>query len=175
MLFRDGGFGARAFGLGAALLATFASGLFVGTSWPHTPLHATATDSGPNLVTATGRLDDQVEGLFALDFTTGNLRGAAINPRSGRFTAQFQRNVLADLGLADVRHPQFLMVTGHLDFQSSAVQRAQMVLYVTETTTGQTAAYAIPWNPSTARLPTAITGQFVLLDRMRVREGSLAK
>ena len=153
-------------------VVVFAVGLALGAALPHTPLHATATDSGTNFATATGRLDERAEGLFCLDFATGNLRGAAINPRTAKFSGYFYRNVLADLGLGDLKNPQFLLVTGEIDFQTSGgnVQRAKTVLYVTETTTGHVAAYAVPWNPSSPRIGAPFSSQLVLLDRVSTRD-----
>ncbi len=140
--------------------------------WPHTPLHASATDSGENFAIATGLLDERMEGIFCLDFLTGELRGAAINFRTGRFTGYFEGNVLADLNATDIKNPRFLMVTGGADFlrPGGNIRQARTVVYVMETTGGWLAAYAIPWNPSSQALAAPFASRFVLLDKRQVRQ-----
>lgn len=140
--------------------------------WPHTPLHATATDSNDNFAIATGPLDERMEGIFCLDHLTGELRGAAINFRTGRFTGFFEGNVLADLNATDIKNPRFLMVTGAADFlrPGGNIRQANTVVYVIETTSGWLAAYAIPWNPSSQAVAAPFASRFVLLDKRQVRQ-----
>jgi hypothetical protein len=140
--------------------------------WPHTPLHASATDSGENFAIATGPLDERMEGIFCLDYLTGELRGAAINFRTGKFTGYFEGNVLADLNATEIKNPQFLMVTGGADFlrPGGNIRQANTVVYVMETTGGWLAAYAIPWNPSSQALAAPFFSRFVLLDKRQIRQ-----
>jgi hypothetical protein len=155
----------------AGLVLGIPLGAGLGGYWPYAPLHAVATDSSDNFAIATGPLDERMEGIFCLDQLTGDLRGAAINFRTGRFTAFFEGNVLAALNATDIKNPQFLMVTGHADFlrPGGNVRQANTVIYVMETTGGWLAAYAVPWNPSSQALAANFAANFVLLDRRQVR------
>ena len=65
-----------------------------------------------------------------------------------RFNAFYERNILADLGVDPSKNPRYLMVTGMTDTPRGGGQArlSSSVVYVAEITTGQVAAYAIPWN-----------------------------
>jgi len=120
-------------------------GLMIGGFWPHTPLHAVATDRYDTFAIATGPLDEEVEAVFFLDFLTGELRAAVLG-RQGAFNAFYEyNNVFGDLGVNPAKNPKFLMVTGMARLQISR-QRLNGVVYVAEITTGKVAAYAVPWS-----------------------------
>src|SRR5690606_19016806 len=118
-------------------------GLNASGVWPSVPLHAAATDSQENFAIATGAVDGQVEAIFALDFLTGDLKAAVLQPQTGRFASLFGYNVLQDFG-AELRNPKFTMVTGLAEFPRGA-QNVQIrsVVYISETTTGRVVCYAI--------------------------------
>lgn len=153
------------------LVVGLLAGALLGDYWPHTPIHAVATHGNQTFAIATGPLDDRMEGVFFLDYLTGDLRGAALNFRTGRFSAFFERNIAADLGLADVRNPQFLMVTGAADFihPPGQTRQGRTVIYVAETTSGWLGAYVMPWFASGQGTSAPFASQFVLLDRRRIR------
>src|SRR5688572_11336108 len=65
---------------------------------PDFPLHASGGHGTEGVAMATGSLNEDVEGLYTLDFLTGDLNCLAFNPRTGTFTALFSTNVLTDLG-----------------------------------------------------------------------------
>ena len=73
-------------------------GLNVAGLWPSIPLHATATHGLDKFAIATGLVDDSVEALYFLDFLTGDMRAAVINPKTGKFNSFFTRNIAADFG-----------------------------------------------------------------------------
>ena len=77
---------------------------------PETLLNATATESSDSMAIATGFIDEDVEGLFVLDFITGNLQVFVINPRSGQLGGMYAHNVAAVLGAQ--KAPKYLLVTG---------------------------------------------------------------
>ena len=131
----------------AWLLIGLIAGLILGGFWPDTPLHAVATDRNETFAIATGPLDEDVEALFFLDFLTGNLRAVVLN-KLGVFNAFFDYNVLKDLGVTPAKNPRFLMVTGVANLQraGAAMQPSRSIIYVAEVTTGNVAAYAVPWN-----------------------------
>ncbi|MCX7427661.1 MAG: hypothetical protein NTW96_18785 [Planctomycetia bacterium] len=125
------------------------AGVSIGGFWPHSPLHATATDRYETFAVATGFVDDGIEAVYFLDFLTGDLRAAVLSKQMPmRFNAFFQRNILTDLGVDPSKNPRYLMVTGMTDTPRGGGQArlSSSVVYVAEITTGQVAAYAIPWN-----------------------------
>ena len=124
-------------------------GLLIGYFCPHTPLHATATDRYENFAIATGLVDDGVEAIYFLDFLTGDLRAAVLSKqRPVGFNAFFHRNVSKDFGVTPSSNPRYLMVTGMVDIRrgASRMSPSNAVVYIAEITSGQVAAYAVPWN-----------------------------
>jgi len=85
---------------------------------PATLLNATATSGGTTMAIATGPIQEGVEGLFILDFITGELTCSVLNPRTGAIGGAYQANVVADLGVEQGKAPQYLMVTGAASFKT---------------------------------------------------------
>ena len=140
------------------------------------PVHATATQGQDSFAIATGELDDGVEALYFLDFLTGELKAAVLNPRSGKFTAFFAyKNVFKDLGidLTEVKNPKFLMVTGATDMRQGVpgtnVKFGKGVIYITELTTGKIGAYTVPWNRAAFVANQKIEAFLVPLDSVQGR------
>ncbi len=123
------------------------AGLVIGGFWPDSPLHAVATDRNDTFAMATGPLDDDIEAVFFLDFLTGDLRVAVLN-RMGAFTIFYEHNVMQDLQVNPAKKPRFLMTTGMATLQrrGAAMQMGRSVVYVAEVTTGNVAAYGVPWS-----------------------------
>jgi hypothetical protein len=150
-------------------------GLIVGLSlngaWPTVPLHATATHGQENFAIATGPIDSDVEGIFFLDYLTGDLTGAVLNPRLGRFNSVFSGNVMAAFGGAKIKNPKFLMVTGQINIPRGQgnVQYANTVIYVAEATTGEIVCYAIPWSSAMAAKNAPQQSKLIMLDRKPFR------
>lgn len=144
-------------------------GLVVGLNiqglWPNVPLHATATHGLDRFAIATGLVDDTVEAIYFLDFLTGDMRAAVINPKTGKFNAYFTRNIASDFG-AITKNPRYLMVTGFADMPRGRAnfQFAKSIVYVAEASTGQVAAYAIPWNSSAFAAGRPIQNEIRALD-----------
>ena len=80
---------ARAAWLGIGIVI----GMVIGVVLPHAPLHATATDRQDTFAIATGMVDDGIEAVYMLDFLTGDLRAAVLNPNTRTFSSTFQRNI----------------------------------------------------------------------------------
>ncbi|MBW3595761.1 MAG: hypothetical protein KY475_00635 [Planctomycetes bacterium] len=148
-----------AFGAGLALGLAVAAGVMIGQMQSasemtlaerfleETELHATGASGGKSLAIATGVIDEGTEGVFLLDFLTGDLQCWVINPRAGRFTNMFKYNVIADLGVEQGKTPDYVMTTGVADFRGpagSAVGRS--LVYVADGNTGNVGCYAVPWN-----------------------------
>lgn len=140
-------------------------GLNVSGAWPSIPLHATATHGLDKFAIATGLVDDTVEAIYFLDFLTGDLRAAVINPQTGKFNAFYARNIATDFGAVNAG-ARYLIVTGFADMPRGRAnfQYAKCIVYVAEASSGVVAAYTIPWNSAAqaARKPQA--GEFVPLD-----------
>jgi hypothetical protein len=119
----------------------------LGGVWPHTPLHATATDRVEAFAMASGYVDEDVEAVYFLDFLTGDLNAVVIGKQSGHFTGYFKANVIADMGIDTAKSPRFMMVTGNVDLRRAGtrMQYSKAAVYVAEITTGKVAAYAVPW------------------------------
>ncbi len=119
---------------------------------PETALHASATDSSDTFAIATGAIADGVEGVFLLDFLTGNLNCWVFNSRTRQMGGHFfVLNVGEQLGVVPgqgQKNPRYLMVTGVTPMQrgSGGLQPADSLVYVADANTGNFAIYAIPWN-----------------------------
>ena len=146
-------------------------GLAIGGFFTSAPMHAVATDHSENFTIATGALDDELEGVFFLDFLTGSLKAAVLSTSTGRFTSMYETNVMNDLGVNAAQNPKFLMVTGTAGLRKTGanVQPGNSVVYVTEITTGRVAAYAVPWTRGQATASTAVRGALYKLDVLQFR------
>jgi hypothetical protein len=158
--------GALLFGAGLSLGLFAGVGMLIGAlvsqqgqssqqGFPMELLQASATDSTSSMAIATGYIGNGVEGLFVLDFITGNLQCQVLNPRfAGKIGGLFQHNVALDLGVQQGKQPRYLMATGVADFRVQTggnVKPAGCVLYVADANTGRYAAYMLPWNENAAK------------------------
>jgi hypothetical protein len=110
------------------------------------PIDATAAVSSENFSIATGQVSGEAEGLFVLDHNSGLLQCAVIYPRVGQFAANFTANV-SDALATRGKGGKYLMVTGLADFrQASNNPIGHSVIYVLDSSTGNYACYAIPFN-----------------------------
>jgi hypothetical protein len=143
--------------------------------WPHTPLHATATDRSENIIVATGVIDENntIEAIFFLDSLTGRLRAAVPSLQSNMpYQATWWADAGGDLartirtvnesvargsgkgGGAAVaaipmpQAPRFLMVTGLMDIRGNMgrMRAARSVVHVVEANTGIILTYMLPWS-----------------------------
>lgn len=116
-----------------------------------------------------------IEGIFVLDFATGDLTGGVLNAGSGLFGTSYKWNVLGDLGFqpGQAKNPRFLLVAGSAELRPNPRigrrQLAPSVIYVTDCTTGATAAYGIPWSPQQANASAPVLSEMVPLDVARPR------
>jgi hypothetical protein len=150
---------------GVGIVIGLVVGLNIQGIWPSVPLHATATHGLDKFAIATGLVDDRVEALYFLDYLTGDLRAAVIDPKTGKFNSFFTRNIAADFGGAG-RAMGYLLVTGSANMPRGTAnfQYAQSIVYVADATTGQVAAYTIPWNSSMQAAGKTQYGEFQPLD-----------
>jgi hypothetical protein len=148
---------AAGFALGLLLGVGMLIGSWATLSWhgapqftfPETALHATATDSGETFAIATGLVADGIEGVFFLDFLSGDLRCWVIHPRTGLTGGYFEYNVTGDLGVGvGGKPPRYLIVTGQAPLQrgTNLMKPCDSLVYVADASTGNFAVYALPWN-----------------------------
>ena len=133
--------------LAAGLVVGLVIGLNIEGLWPSVPLHASATHGIDKFAIATGLVDNSVEALYFLDFLTGDMRAAVINPKTGKFNSFYTRNIAADFGGAG-RSSGYLMVTGSADMPrgTNNFQYRQEHCLRGRSQHRQVAAYTIPWN-----------------------------
>jgi hypothetical protein len=149
-----------------------AAGLVVACLWPSAPLHAVSTDRTDTFAIATGLCDENIEAIYFLDFLTGDVRAAALSKQTGKFNAFFAHNVCGDFHVDPSKNPKFLMVTGVADLRrvgGARIAPSRSIIYIAEITTGQVAAYSIPWSTANWMANVAMKGGFVLLDMARFR------
>lgn len=154
------------------LVIGVAIGVGVAGWLPDTPLHAVATHGQDNFALATGVLDEEVEAAYFLDFLTGDLKAAVLNPQTHKFTAFYKTNILQHMASEDVKNPRFLMVTGRADLRRGAAptQIGDSVVYVCEVNSGKMVAYGTPWVPGRQALGAQTKTALVPLDRVEFRE-----
>jgi len=158
---------------GALVMAAMALGMVLGGHaglWQPLPkVSAVTSQSDESFAVCTVPLDPSVEGFFMLDFETGDLSGGVLNPGTAQFAAAYKHNVLRDLGFkaGQAKNPKFLLVSGVAELRRGGTTFASSVLYITDSSTGTTAAYGIPWNAQ----QTQLVAPLVLLDIARPRGG----
>ena len=157
----------------AVVLVAVAGGMMLGSRWGSPEqlpkVSAVTSQSDEAFAVCTVPLDPSVEGFFMLDFETGDLSGGVLSPSTAKFAAAYKHNVLKDLGFkaGQAKNPKFLLVSGVAEPRRGTMTLASSVLYVTDSSTGTTAAYGIPWNTQQPQMMAPL----VLLDIARPRGG----
>lgn len=111
-------------------------------------LKATASHGAETFAIATGPIDEEVEGLFCLDFLTGDLQCFVINPRTGGLGGWIRTNIVKDLPVEKGKKPSYLLVTGGINARGGSAGNARpaaSICYVVDANTGMVAAYTFPW------------------------------
>ncbi|MBS0267008.1 MAG: hypothetical protein JSS02_34095 [Planctomycetes bacterium] len=130
------------------------AGLAIAYFCPHVPTYATTADRDSQFMMVTvpvGNkavgIEDPIDGVFIVDFLTGQLKGAVLNRQLGKFTSFYMRDLAGDFGVKGDDEPHYCIVSGYS--QMPAIQGATFasgVLFVGELNTGKVAAYSFPWN-----------------------------
>jgi len=143
---------------------------------PETALHAVSSTRAETLAAATGPVDDDMEGLFTLDFLTGDLQCFVMyskGPGAQKFGGYFKTNVIPALQGADAlkapekgKKPSYLLLTGQSRFVRGGgmLRPGYSVAYVIDANTGRFAAYGIRWSPTQAASGRPQKDELVLLD-----------
>lgn len=141
--------------IGLAIGGGLALGLIIGQRSATLPdsalaelkLKAMSSHGSDTFAIATGPVDDDVEGLYTLDFLTGDLSCFVINARNGAFGGLFKTNVAAVMGAEKGKKPNYLMVTGQINAVGNygGQRPAACLCYVVDANTGDVAAFSFPW------------------------------
>ncbi|HLJ09887.1 MAG TPA: hypothetical protein VKU82_01800 [Planctomycetaceae bacterium] len=153
---------------GANRVAWLAGGLIAGLAiaylWPHEPTYATTGDRDTQFSmvtvpvgTSAAGINDPIDGIFILDFLSGQLKGAVLSRQVGGFVSFYYRDLSKDFGVDPEADPHYCMVTGYAQMPNQGgFSMASGVLYVGELTSGKVAAYAFPWKETGTGGPVAL-------------------
>jgi hypothetical protein len=156
--------------LAGGLAAGLVLGVLAHNLLPVVPVQASATEGFDSFAIATGLADQSVEAVYFLDYLTGELKCAVVNPKTGKFSAFFNYNVGADFRTAGAAGgaPKYLLVTGLADMPvprgGGNNQLGKSIVYIAEANSGIVAAYTIQWNPAGLAAGRPQEGIFRLLD-----------
>jgi hypothetical protein len=157
------------------LVAGLLAGLGVAYFWPHEPAYATTADRDSNFAMITvpvgmsaAGINDPMDGVFILDFHTGQLKGAVLNRQTGKFTSLYFRDLAKDFNVDPQATPHYAIASGYSQLAGQAgLTFAAGVLYVGELSSGQMAAYAFPWKEAPNPPPPPVTLQPIDVVRWR--------
>jgi hypothetical protein len=147
------------------------AGLNLAGLWPQAPLHAMATHGQDTFAICTSPMDEDMEAVFILDDVTGDLKGAALNIQTRRFTTFFEYNVMRDLPTPNIKNPHYRIVSGNANMRQNVAAGpvAHSVIYVAEVTSGQMVAYTVPWVNARASAVVPLRAAVIPLDRWQFR------
>lgn len=131
--------------------------------------HAMTAHGTENKTMITVPIDIGMEAVVTLDHVTGDMTGYVLDRLNAQFIFQYRYNVHVDFPMTKGK---YLMAAGLADFRNfnSNNRIANGVIYVAEESSGQVAAYGIPWN--TQMRTNIVPPQklaFVPLDRAQTR------
>ncbi len=158
------------FSASSLLVGVVATAFFLGASsrgpanLSQAVLHATASHGSTNVAVATGQVSEDAEGIFILDYLTGNLQCWVFYPRMQRFGGKFETNITAQL--PGTKNAEYLLVTGASNVTQSTgnARPAGCIAYVVDTKSGMFAAYSLPWNRQAEMAGEPQKGMIAFLD-----------
>jgi hypothetical protein len=136
-------------------------------------LHAMASHGAETFAIATGPIDGDVEGLFTLDYLTGELQCFVINPRFGGLGGWFKTNVAASLTPEKGKKPSYLISTGVLNAKAGTYgnyRPAGCICYVVDANTGECAAYSFPWSQNAGNVGVTQATDMKLIYKWKARQ-----
>jgi len=133
-------------------------------------LQAVASSGASTFAIATGQVSES-EGIYFLDFLTGNLTCAVLY-KNGEWGARFATNVFLDLEVQASKKPHFMMVTGATNFARGpgGGTPGKSVVYVVDSTTGSFVVYWIPWNRQAEANLSRQSGALIMLQKGQARD-----
>lgn len=159
------------------LAAGVTFGLALSWMWPHQPAGAGVVDRDAKFGMITvpvkdvqfGGVRDNLEGVFVLDFLTGQITGGVLSSKTGTFLHGYAYNVAADFQIDPNKQPNYAIVTGNTGLVSRGrVTMATGVIYVGELNSGLVIAYGFPYNDTNR--PVALS--LVKVDKFQWRQPS---
>lgn len=168
--------------LGLMLLASAftAAGIFIGSQWSAAPapiaIHADTAARGEAISFSTGRITDDVEGLFVMDHQTGILQCWVVNENTGDIGALYSFNVAAELEIEKAGDADYVVATGQINFIGNARvgndTPAQCICYVGDGNTGRVVGLGLYINKSVLAAREQQEGEMTVICRGFTREGS---
>jgi hypothetical protein len=116
---------------------------------PAFPLHAAGGHGSDGFAMAVGSVDENFDGLYTLDFTTGDLKCWLVSPHNGKFVGVFAANVLSDIGVEKGKKPNYSLVAGRVGWKGGKVgplSPSGAVVYVADANSGNFAAYGLSYS-----------------------------
>ena len=123
------------------------AGVAISTLWPHEHAGASVADRNDKFAMVTAQFDvtDFVEGVFVLDFLTGQLRGSILNPGAAKFSTLYARNIAADFAVNPDEPGTYAIVSGRTNVTFRGMPSpAASCIYVAELNSGKVICYAFP-------------------------------
>jgi len=138
-------------------------------------LKAMASHGSDTFAIATGPVDDDVEGLFTLDFLTGDLMCFVVNPRNGQMGGMFRANVANALSVEKGKKPHYLIATGTINTAGGygGAKPAASLCYVVDANTGEVAAFSFPWTKAATSAGVAQATEMRLVGKWKARSVDL--
>lgn len=134
-------------------------------------LKASASHGSDTFAIATGNVDEDVEGLFTLDFLTGDLQCFVVNPRNGAMGGWFKTNVASVLSVERGKKPAYLIATGHINVAGGygGQRPAASICYVVDANSGEVAAFSFPWTKAATSAGVAQATDMRLVGKWKAR------
>lgn len=147
-------------------------GLVLGGLVPPMPLHGSTAATVEGFSICTAELEPGYEGIYYLDYQTGDLSAAFIHPRTYKFTNLYKYNILKDF--ADAKTPKFMMISGSSPMiYTQNLRPSNGIVYVVEVTSGIVCAYAAPYLTNRESNPAATNGELKLVDKGKFRSQAI--
>ena len=134
------------------------AGLCISYFWPSQQVKATTSDRDDKFamvtmpVTIAAVPGAELEGVFVLDFLTGQLRGAVLNQKTGTFTHHYMHNVAADFQAGTEARYAFVSGIANLP-NRGRLTMGTGVLYIAELTSGKVLAYGLSYADTNRPVP----------------------
>jgi hypothetical protein len=134
-------------------------------------LKAMASHGAETFAIATGHVDEDVEGLYTLDFLTGDLQCFVINPRNGAMGGWFKTNVAGVMSVEKGKKPSYLIATGGINVAGGygGQRPAASLCYVVDANTGEVAAFSFPWAKAATSAGVAQATEMRLVGKWKAR------
>ncbi len=134
---------------------------------PEHLLHASSATTGKSMAMATGPIYEEAEGIFVLDFLTGQLYCWVPNPRglADGYQAVYKTNVIDALGVEKGKTPDYILTTGLIQTvgRGAGAAPANCVCYVADCNTGRVAMYTLAFNKAMAKANRPQAGELILM------------